>query len=293
MDETVGFTDRYVRAGGLRVHVLEGGAGPPLLLIHGLGGPLMWQRVLGPLSKRFRVMAVDLPGFGESDPVSWNPAERDPMGRDASFNGYGEFLFEVTEHMEVRNAIVCGISWGGQLAVQLADLHPDRVEKLILICTTGLRCHPLARNSLVRIILPPMLENTVLRSRFLIDYFSRRSFYNIENRPPDLCTQFQKGLRREGRSGAFLAALLDAAAGDPGFLERLSRLRIPSLIIWGKNDLIAPTEDAYRIGGAIPNAIVRIFPECGHSIPLEKPRELVDAFFVFKGQEGLPHGVNS
>jgi len=236
-------------------------------------------------------MAVDLPGFGESDPA--RPAPRDRRGaRDDPFKEDGEFLFEVTEQMEVRNAIVCGISWGGQHAVRLADLHPDRVEKLILICTTGLHCHPSARNATIRMILPPLLK-PVLRSPSLIDYFSRRSFYKIENRPPDLCSQFRKGLGREGRSNAFLAALLGAAAGDPGFLERLSRLRIPSLIIWGKNDLIAPTEDAYRIGGAIPNAIVRIFPECGHSIPLEKPRELVEAFFVFTGQEGLPHGVNS
>ena len=251
----------------------------------------MWQRVLGPLSKRFRVMAVDLPGFGESDPA--RPAPRDRRGaRDDPFKEDGEFLFEVTEQMEVRNAIVCGISWGGQLAVQLADLHPDRVEKLILICTTGLHCHLLARNAIIRMILPPLLK-AVLRSPFLIDYFSRRSFYKIENRPPDLCSQFRKGLQREGRSDAFLAALLDAAAGDPDFRGRLSRLRIPSLIIWGKNDLIAPAEDAYRIGGAIPNATVRIFPGCGHSVPLEKPRELVEAFFVFTGQEGLPHGVNS
>src|SRR6267143_2150150 len=122
MDETVSFTDRYVRIGGPKVHLLEGGAGPPLLLIHGLGGPLMWQRVLGPLSKRFRVMAVDLPGFGESDPA--RPAPRDRRGaRDDPFKEDGEFLFEVTEQMEVRNAIVCGISWGGQHAVRLADLH--------------------------------------------------------------------------------------------------------------------------------------------------------------------------
>jgi len=292
MGETVSFADRYVRIGGLKVHLHEGGRGTSLLLIHGLGGPLMWQRVLVPLSKRFHVMAVDLPGFGDSDSVSGNAAVRDPMGRDSSFKGYGEFLFEVMEQMEVRNAIVCGISWGGQLAVRFADLHPDRVEKLILICTTGLLCHLRARNAIIRMILPPLLK-PVLRSGFLIDYFSRRSFHNIENRPPDLCRQFRESLRREGRSDAFLGALLDAAAGDPGFRAKLSRLRIPSLIIWGENDLIAPTKDAHRIGGATSNGAVRILPGCGHSVPLEKPSELVEAIFVFTGQEGLPHGVNS
>src|SRR3977135_3417105 len=126
MDETVRFTDRYVRIGGRRGHLLEGGPGTPLLLIHGLGGPLMWQKVLGPLSKRFRVVAVDLPGFGESDPLSSSPAVPDErVGRDSS---YGEFLFEVTALAELVRPVVCGISWGGQLAVQFADRHPDRVK---------------------------------------------------------------------------------------------------------------------------------------------------------------------
>src|SRR5437879_5313082 len=241
MGETVSLTDRYVRIGGLKVHLHEGGRGTSLLLIHGLGGPLMWQRVLVPLSKRFRVMAVDLPGFGDSDPLAWNPAAPDPVsgnpfvsrpagpsrdmegpargmagpgrgvtgpgrdpvfgdpgGRDASFKGYGEFLFEVLEQLRLRNAVVCGISWGGQLALQLADRHPECVEKLILICPSGLHCHSLARNPAIRMILPALLK-PVLRSPFLIDYFSRRSFYNIQNRPPDLCQQFRESLRREGR----------------------------------------------------------------------------------------------
>jgi pimeloyl-ACP methyl ester carboxylesterase len=235
----------------------------------------MWQRVLGPLSKHFRVLAVDLPGFGDSDPV----------GPDSAFRGYSEFLFEAMECMEAGKAIVCGISWGGQLAVQLADRHPESLERLILICPTGLRCRPLARNFLMRMLLPP-LGKTALRSGFLVDYFSRRSFYDIENRPADLCRQFRDGLRREGRSDAFVAVLLDALAGDTDFKGRLSRLNIPSLIIWGENDLLVPAEDAHRIAGGITGAALKMFPGCGHSVPLEKPRELVEAFLVFTGQEG-------
>src|SRR2546426_10603487 len=95
MDETVSFTDRYVRTGGLKVHLLEGGMGTPLLLIHGFGGPLMWQRVLGPLSKRFRVMAVDLPGFGDSDPVSGNAAVRDAVSGNPAMSRHGTVVRDI------------------------------------------------------------------------------------------------------------------------------------------------------------------------------------------------------
>src|SRR6266852_4160401 len=133
MGETVGFNDRYLRVGGLKVHLREGGKGPPLLLVHGLGGPPMWQKVLGPLSKRFRVMAVDLPGFGDSDPLSSRPAmfrTAGPGGDDPSrpdmrdkrddsaFKGYGEFRFHIIGLTELGRPVVCGISWGGEHAVR-------------------------------------------------------------------------------------------------------------------------------------------------------------------------------
>src|SRR5689334_6213552 len=116
-------THRYLQVGGLKTHLSEAGAGVPLLLIHGLGGPRTWQRVLEPLSDRFRVIAVDLPGFGETEC---------PLRRYDTA-AYAEFLRNVVDMAGVPGVVLCGISWGGEIALRFADSNPERVERLILL----------------------------------------------------------------------------------------------------------------------------------------------------------------
>lgn len=268
-------TDRYLRIDGLRVHVIEGGEGTPLLLVHGLGGPRAWQRVLEALSHHFRVLSVDLPGFGESDPPQRSYASGD----------YAEFLFNLTCVLEARKIILCGISWGGEIAVRFADRHPDRVDRLVLLCSTGLHHREYAGNRLVARIVQGLLETAVLRSGWLIDRASRRSYYSIESRPAGLCNRFSEDLGKAGRRRAFSAAFLDAFQGDPDFSARLSRLTIPALVVWGRNDAIVPMKDALELHRHMPDSRLELIPQCGHSIPLEKPRELVEAILTFNGKE--------
>jgi pimeloyl-ACP methyl ester carboxylesterase len=227
--------------------------------------------VLEPLSERFRVIAVDLPGFGETDC---------PLRRYDTA-AYAEFLRGVVDMAGVPGVVLCGISWGGEIALRFADSNPERVERLILLCCTGFRQRPLAATRLFRIVVSALMNGTVFRSKAIVDFMSRRSYYDVERRPSDLCDQFIGDLARPGRKTAFANAFLAALRGDPEFTRRLSRLRMPLLVVWGRNDAIVPMKDALRFRRQIPESALELISECGHSIPLEKPRELVHALTMF------------
>src|SRR5258706_10124636 len=195
---------RPLQVGGLKARLSEGGSGVPLLLVHGLGGPRTWQRVLEPLSHRFHLMAIDLPGFGETEC---------PEGSYAT-GEYAGFLLEVLEKIEAPRVVLCGISWGGEVALRAAELNPGRVERLILLCSSGFRRRPFAAIQPFRMLVSAFLNQLVFRSKRMVDFFSRRSYFNIESRPPDLCDQFIADLERPGRKAAFSNALLSAMQGD-------------------------------------------------------------------------------
>src|SRR5258706_1621008 len=197
-------THRTLQVGGLKARLSEGGSGVPLVLVHGLGGPRTWQRVLEPLSNRFRMIAVDLPWFGETE----CPAGSYATGEDAGF------VLELLDRIEAPRLVLCGISWGAEVALRDADLNPGRVERLILLCSTGFRRRPFAAIQPFRKLVSAFLNQLVFPSKTMVDFFSRRSYYNIDSRPMDLCDQFIADLERPGRKAAFSNALLSAMQGD-------------------------------------------------------------------------------
>src|SRR5262249_30526465 len=158
-----------------------------------------------PLMRAFRVIAVDLPGFGRSDPPSgWY-----------STTDYVDFLIRAADELEFREGIVCGVSWGGQIAVQFADKRPERVQALVLVSSSGLRCRGYATAPLVQRLVRGVLREVVLRSPRMIDMISRVLYYDIRKRPADSIDLFTGQLGSRGKRDAFANALLAAAAGDP------------------------------------------------------------------------------
>lgn len=120
--------NRYLEVDGERVHVVERGAtGPRLLLVHGYAShALAWRAVMDRLDGRFRMAAVDMPGFGWSSRVPTRPLTGE---------AYGERLASILDALGWPRAHVAGLSWGGGLAQRLAAAHPDRVDRLALVAT--------------------------------------------------------------------------------------------------------------------------------------------------------------
>lgn len=272
MEEHIKSEHRIIIIDGMRIHVQLAGLGQPLILVHGLGGPLMWQRVIEPLSHDFRVVVVDLPGFGDSECL------REPY----STIHYAEFLFNFLNVLKIERATLVGISYGAQIAVHVAHQHPDWVEKLVLISSTGLMTYTaLMNNTLFWVIFSSIAKHIVLKSKWLTCGIARLSFYNIRSRPKDLCDKYYAQLSPTGKRDALLNGMRNSVTKDPTFCTKLSELRTPTLIVWGKQDRTVPSGYASRFQQCIPHSEVRIFRDCAHSLPLEKPQELCDAIAQF------------
>ena len=125
-------TSRYVQAGNIRIHYNEAGTGPVIIMLHGGGpGATGWsnfQRNIGPLSERFRVLLIDLPGFGKSDSVVIN----EPLSQ---FNA--RVLRDLLDTLHIERTHLIGNSMGGSIALNFAIDYPDRTDRLVVMGSAG------------------------------------------------------------------------------------------------------------------------------------------------------------
>jgi pimeloyl-ACP methyl ester carboxylesterase len=276
-----------LEVGGRAVNVVDtGGDGPPLLFIHGLGA--LWQCWLlniPPFMDSHRVLAVDLPGFGESEM---------PAGK-ISVRGYAEVVDAVCDQLGVESPAVVGNSMGGFVGAELALSFPTRVERLVLVSAAGLSIEYLHREPLMTFA--RAWAATTTRAGVGADMVIRRMRLRR--------ALMQIVLRYPERLSGPLTHELVQGAGKPGFLpaldalmsysfrDRLARIEMPVLIVWGRNDILVPVGDAARFERLIgPNARKVIFEDTGHVPMLERPRRfnaLVAAFLA--GEREPERGV--
>jgi pimeloyl-ACP methyl ester carboxylesterase len=256
---------RSVEVDGTRVNFVEMGSGPPLVFVHGLAG--CWQNWLENIphfARSHRVIAVDLPGFGES--------ELPPQ--DISIPGYGRFVDAFLGAAGVERAAVVGNSMGGFIAAEVALSHPSRVDKLVLVSAAGLVTVPPRRLALATRLAPYfhlMTARTVGRREHWVRRRGlRRTFlYGVARHPdllqPELCYEIASGAGKPG----FIDAL--AAVLDYDFRDRLSDITHPTLIVWGEEDRIVPVGGAHEYERLIANSRKEIFRDTGHVPMIERP----------------------
>jgi pimeloyl-ACP methyl ester carboxylesterase len=257
---------------GLQVHYEERGSGKPLLLIHGLGGPLMWINVLPLLAEKFRVISLELPGFGTSDC---------PQNR-VTTNTYVNIVREFIQQQNIPRCAIVGISYGGQIAASLAYHFPELVSKLVLLCSTGLPPPRWQTKSMtIWKFCARFFSATLLRSKLLVCLFSRLSYYDIRHRPPQLCEQYFQWFKRKEVRRVWLQCVFNIMMPEPSFSAGLRTLLQPTLILWGRNDKTVPPEYAYKFFRLLPNATLKMFAHCAHSVPLERPKDVFDTIVNF------------
>ena len=270
MDEKV--NNIFVIVDGIRTHLLRAGKGKPLLLVHGLGAPLMWQRVFEPLSSLFDVIIIDLPGFGESDcpPKLYSTED------------YAVFLDHLLHSLCISTLHIVGISYGGQIAATFAYMFPERVDNLVLIASTGLqKPRWFARNEMIWRTFATVMKYTVMRSTIALSILSRRSYFDIHNQPDHLVENFLKPLSEPGKRDVWLNALRNVFSPNPNFQKELTAINHRTLIAWGAKDRAVPVSFANELHRRIRQSTLKVLPECSHSLPLEKPIELCNAIQSF------------
>jgi pimeloyl-ACP methyl ester carboxylesterase len=230
--------------GGLHVHYLEGGAGKPVVLVHGLGGQSQdWARLMPQLVQAgFHVYAPDLPGFGETS----KPRERTYSIREQA--GFVEAFLEAKGLDRVR---LVGVSMGGWVAATVALDAPQRVEQLVLIDSAGLAFKPDFDVALFAPKTPAQVDALLAL---------------LMPRPDALPTFVKEDLVRQvtPRGWVIERALVSMGAGADVLDGRLSSLQVPLLLLWGKQDLITPLALGEAMHKAVPASTLEVFDGCGH-----------------------------
>jgi pimeloyl-ACP methyl ester carboxylesterase len=254
----------WAQVGGRPVNYVELGEGPPLLLVHGLGGSWQnWLETIPHFARTHRVVALDLPGFGES-PL---PAER------ISMRGYGRLLDAFCDAVGIDRAVAVGNSMGGFVAAELAIQHPERVEKLVLVSAAGITAEH-QRNERVLALMRRFeaaltWAATHPQPGFLMRPRARRGlrlvFAHPDKLPGALLVEQARGAGKPG----FIDAL-DAISEYP-LRDRLERISVPTLIVWGERDKLVPLRDADVFEELIPNARKLVYADTGHAPMLERP----------------------
>jgi pimeloyl-ACP methyl ester carboxylesterase len=256
---------------------------PPLVFIHGLGASWQcWLLNLAYFMQTHRCIALDLPGFGES-PL--------PDDEDVSIDGYARIVDKLCDALDIEAPDVIGNSMGGFAGAELAISYPTRVQRLVLVSPAGITSEYLARRPLMTVArLAAMAEAGLAsqRDQFVRRRRLRRLVLQAVVRYPEklsgpLAWELIHGSERKG----FLPAL-DALIGY-SIRDRLPRIEIPVLLVWGRNDILVPVGDAERYEELIgPNARKVIFEDTGHVPMIERPNRFNPLVAEFLAGERAP-----
>lgn len=259
---------RWVTVAGRPVNVVELGDGPPVVFVHGLSGSWQnWLENLPELARDHRVVALDLPGFGESA----LPAER------ISMDGYAATVLAVLDALGIDAADLVGNSMGGLVSLEVALQAPGRVRRLVLVSPAGISAEGLigdramvALRRAERLITGYNVfwgtrAERVSRRAGLRRQLLRASAAHPELLPPALASE---QLKVSGRPG-FLDAL--EAIVTTSLRPRLRDVTAPTLIVWGREDRMVPVADAERFARELPDVRVTVYADTGHVAMLERP----------------------
>ena len=246
----------YTTSDGAQIYWEEHGSGPPILLIMGLSfSHEMWYRVLPCLTPSYRVILHDNRGVGRSDtPPGLYSIKQ--MARDAA---------AVLTAAGVEKAHIMGASMGGMIAQELALMYPERVQSLLLGCTShgGI----LARwPKLTRPRGPVSLSEANRRERELaLIPLLYADCTPLERIHEDLDVHCSCPVTNRGFLSQFAGILLWTS------YLRLPRIRVPTLVVHGEQDRLVPPENGKIVASRIPGAKFRLVPEAGHILTTDQP----------------------
>ncbi|MGH2968227.1 MAG: alpha/beta fold hydrolase [Solirubrobacteraceae bacterium] len=274
---------RRITVLGRELNVVDtGGDGPPLLFIHGLGG--CWQNWLlniPAFMDDHRVIAPDLPGFGESR----------MSAEEISIKGYAETVDALCAELGVECPVVVGNSMGGFVGAELALAFPTRVERLVLVSAAGLSIEYRRHEPLVTLARLWAAGATWLgaRGRAVVTRprMRRLGMQLLVRYPEKLSPQLTYELVRGTGAPGFVPAL--KALLSYSYRDQLERIEVPVLVVWGRNDMLVPRGDAreyVRLIGA--NARREMFEDTGHLSMLERPSRFNALLAAFIAGEREP-----
>lgn len=260
---------RRVKQNGLDWQVLEGGHGEPLILLHGFNGDgYHFTRVSRRLGNHFRVIAPDLPGFGQTT---------FDKKLDHDIDAQAGRVLDLLEELGIERFYLGGSSLGGYIACAVARLAPERVRALWLLSPGGLQTAPLS----------PLFEvvqqggHNALVVSDLKDFRALMDYCFV--RPPWVPGPLARELAsRAGRHARRTQDIFDDIRFRSTPLEELAEgLDMPTLIVWGQADQVLHPDGLKLLVERMPRAHTLMLPATGHLPMLERPRQTAEAWISF------------
>jgi pimeloyl-ACP methyl ester carboxylesterase len=265
---------------GIQLYYLDTeGEKPVMLFIHGLGTDhKCWSKMVDLFSINYRCIALDLPGYGNSSKESY------PFG--ISF--FADTIHTFLKRLKIETLTITGHSMGGQIALRLALDYPETCEKLLLLAPAGIETFDKEAEALIEKWYTPEILRSISENQ------TRRNFEaNFFHPVEDLENMIQERLAMKQDKEAYdyfcnmIPQCVMAMIREPVFKD-LDKLKVPVTIFYGKEDALIPSplvhkeinsSDIAKIAQKlIPDSKVHLLNECGHFIPLEKPKEVFNAF---------------
>jgi pimeloyl-ACP methyl ester carboxylesterase len=266
---------KYMELHGDRVAYQDVGSGPEaLLLIHGMAGSSeTWRAVIPQLSRKYRVVAPDLLGHGQS---------AKPRG-DYSLGAFAVWLRDLLDELGISRATIVGQSLGGGVAMQFVYQHPDYCQRLVLISSGGLGPDVgwtlrLLSAPGAELIMPVIAPKPVLTAgNKLRSWFAAAGVSSP--RGAEVWRAYASFSDAETRQ-AFLRTLRSVVDYRGQAVSALNRLHmaaeLPTMTIWGDQDRIIPVDHAYAAQAARPDSRLEVLEGVGHFPHVERPSEVVD-----------------
>ena len=274
---------QQININGLSIRYWEAGTeGLPLVLLHGTGeSSLDWSWVIPKLAEKYHVYAPDFPGTGDSSkPI-----------REYSLDYLTQFVTDFVQVLNLERIIIAGNSLGGLVSMRFSLSHPEKVAALILVDSSGLgqAIHPLLSTLTIPGYGDVVIQGaktpwgSMLRSR-------SRSLV-IFNNPAKIPAEWYADQERLAQTYGYLEANLSTLRAQlhpwgqcAVMLDKLKHLKMPTLLIWGMNDLIVPKSHAEAAVKRLPQGKMVLIPNCGHIPNVECPEQFTDAVLEFLTQ---------
>jgi len=256
-----GAREELINVGGTHLRLLTGGAGEPLLVLHGMEGSLGWPRYAQALAEHFTVYLPSHPGFDGSERPVWLNSIPDLV----CF--YTWFL----EQQDLEGVRVVGFSLGGWLAAEIAATTRHAFSKLLLVAPAGIKPREGDITDLF-ILHPNRIRDLTFHSPQQVPEYDR--LYPPEPTPEQ---------REQAVQNREMAVRLTwkPYMHDPRLPHLLARVTAPTRIVWGRQDKIIPVECGALYQQAIPGAELVVLDQCGHAPHLEKPDEFMAVAWPF------------
>lgn len=260
-------TSKEITVFGQKIHYVEAGTGPTVILLHGLGGSTqVWNFNIAPLAEKYHVVVPDQIGFGKSDKPLVNYRIRT----------YVDFLDQFCKQLKIERASLVGNSMGGWIAAAYTAAFPDRVDKLVLVDAAG---HA-----------PPKDLDT--RSFYGLNPTTREGmkalvakvFYNKAFQT-DAAIDQAIAARLAAGDGYTINSITESIIRGEDFLDdAVKMIKRPTLIIWGRQDGLVPLAEGEHFNRDIAGSKLIVFDECGHVPNFEKAGEFNAAVLKFLGE---------